>query len=143
MAVVIGQYLVTNNSKNRLDYGYGLKYPLIMSEQTFAVSYDIITRLKSNLTILLSTKVGERVAQPFFGTTLHKLIFEPESEELNQKIFDSIASAVARFVPQVTIEGIEVSREQNLLERGIMEVNVDFRANSTGETFDVNFNVTA
>jgi phage baseplate assembly protein W len=143
MAVVIGQYVVNNNNKRRLDYGYGLKYPLTMTGETFELSYNNIVRLKSNLKILLSTKIGERINQPAFGTNLHKLLFEQDSEELNEKIYQTIARAVNTFVPQVTIQEIEVSKDRNLRDRGQMEVNITFRAAMTNEIFNVDFNVTA
>jgi phage baseplate assembly protein W len=114
-----------------------------MTGETFELSYNNIVRLKSNLKILLSTKIGERINQPAFGTNLHKLLFEQDSEELNEKIYQTIARAVNTFVPQVTIQEIEVSKDRNLRDRGQMEVNITFRAAMTNEIFNVDFNVTA
>lgn len=141
MAVVIGQYIVTGNNKTLRDYAYGMKYPYVMSNNTFELAYDNLTALKSNLTNLLSTKRGERLAQPLFGTNLHTFIFENQSDELNEKIFKEIESSVAFWIPQVSISQIELSSSPDELEKGIYEIRVIFEADFNNELFDVNFKV--
>lgn len=142
MAVIIGQYIVTGNNKQVADYAYGVKYPIAMTGQTFELAYDNITRLKANLKNLLSTQQGERLNQPLFGTTLHKLIFEQDSPELNEKIYEAIQTAVARYVPNVTVDEIEIN-DNGRTENGQMNVSVTFSTTNDRETFGVNFKVQA
>lgn len=141
MAVVVGQYIVTGNNKTLRDYAFGMKYPYAMTNNTFDLAYDNITALKANLQNLLSTKRGERINQPLFGTDLHRFIFEQQSDALNQKIFDEIQKSISYWIPQVTIMQIEVSSTDDMLERGILEISIVFQANYTNELFDVNFKV--
>jgi len=143
MAVVIGQYIVTGNNKTIRDYAYGMKYPYVMSNNTFELAYDNLTALKSNLTNLLSTKRGERLIQPLFGTNLHTFIFEHQSDELNEKIFKEIESTVAFWIPQVSIQQIELSSSQDQLDKGIYEIKIVFQADFNNELFDVDFKVRA
>jgi phage baseplate assembly protein W len=141
MAVVVGQYIVTGNNKSIQDYAYGLKYPYAMTNNTFDLAYDNITQLKSNLKNLLSTQRGERINNPLFGTNLHEFIFEQQSNELNQKIFDSIERTVNFWIPQVSIVQIEVTSSPDMLEKGEMEIGVTFQADYLNQLFDVNFKI--
>ena len=77
MAVILGTYVVANANQEINDYAIGLTLPLQMSTNTFNQSYDNLVQLKSNVRNLLLTKKGERLAQPTFGTNLHRLLFEP------------------------------------------------------------------
>lgn len=140
MAVVVGQYIVTGNNKKLADYAMGIKYPIAMTGETFELAYDNISRLKANLKNLLSTKQGERVNQPLFGTMLHKLIFEQDSPELNEKIGQAIETAVARWVPNVIVQDITINGN-NRMENARMEVSVTFVTKNDMEAFGVNFKV--
>jgi len=142
MAVIIGQYVVTGNNKQVADYAYGVKYPIAMTGQTFALAYDNITRLKGNLKNLLSTVQGERPMQPLFGTSLQKLLFEQDTPELSEKIYESIQTAVSRYVPNVTVDEIVIN-DGGRADNGIMNVDVTFRTTDDKETFGVNFKVQA
>jgi phage baseplate assembly protein W len=141
MAVIVGQYIVTGNNKSISDYAYGLKYPYAMTNNTFDLAYDNITQLKANLKNLLSTQRGERINNPLFGTNLHEFIFEQQSNELNQKIFDSIERTVNFWIPQVSIVEIEVTSSPDMLERGEMQISVTFQADYLNQLFDVNFKI--
>jgi len=141
MAVIVGQYIVTGNNKTLRDYAFGMKYPYVMANNTFDLAYDNITALKANLQNLLSTKRGERINQPLFGTNLHQFIFEQQSDQLNQKIFDEIQRSVSFWIPQVTILQIEVTSTQDMLDKGVLEMSIVFQADYANELFDVNFKV--
>jgi phage baseplate assembly protein W len=141
MAIIVGQYIVTGNNKNKQDYAYGIKYPYAMTNNTFELAYDNLTQLKTNLKNLLSTKRGERINQPLFGSNLHQFIFEQQSEDLNNKIFNEIERTVAFWIPQVSISQIEVSSTPDMLERGELEIKITFQADYNNQLFDVNFKV--
>ena len=141
MAVVVGQYIVTGQNKTLRDYAFGLKYPYSFSENGLA--YDNLTQLKANLKNLLSTKRGERINNPGFGTNLHTFLFEQQSDELNEKIFSSIQETVSFWIPQVSIVEIEMVSTEEEKDRGIMDVSIVFQSDYTNELFNVDFRVTA
>lgn len=143
MAVIVGQYIVTGNNKNLGDYAFGLKYPYSMTNNTFELAYDNLTQLKANLKNLLSTKRGERLNSPLFGSNLHQFIFERQTSDLNEKIFNEIERTIAYWIPQVSIQEIEVTSTPDQLDRGQLFINIVFQADYTNELFNVNFKVTA
>ena len=100
-----------------------------------------IAQLKTNLKNLLSTKRGERINQPLFGSNLHQFIFEQQSEDLNNKIFNEIERTIAFWIPQVSISQIEVSSTPDMLDRGELEIKITFQADYNNQLFDVNFKV--
>ena len=136
MAVVVGQYIVTGNNKNFNDYALGLKYPYSMTNNTFELSYETMSQLKANLTNLLNTKRGERLGLPNFGHLLHNFIFEQQSEELNEKIYEHIREIVNLWVPQVSIQQIAVTSTQDMLDKGELEVSITFLSLFNNEEFE-------
>jgi phage baseplate assembly protein W len=80
-----------------------------MFEQTF----DTFTSIKYNIINLLKTKPGERRLQPVFGTRLYDVVFEPNVEILPQKIENIIREDIGRWIPNVTVEKINVKFYHN------------------------------
>jgi len=61
-----------------------------------------------NFKNLLLTRTGERIAQPNFGTNLLNVLFEPNTDFLQQAIEDIINPPVDFWLPYINIEQIEV-----------------------------------
>jgi phage baseplate assembly protein W len=143
MAVILGTYVVTNANQEINDYAIGLTLPLQMSTNTFNQSYDNLVQLKSNVRNLLLTKKGERLAQPTFGTNLHRLLFEPNDEELEQKIYDTIDNSIRTWLPQLSIKEINIEATDEMKNNNSINVSITFTANYNRQDFNVEFNVNA
>ena len=78
----------------------------------FAQGRDILTQVKSNLTNLILTKKGERVLQPEFGCDVHRIIFEPITDDNVAYVRGTIEAAVNIWLPYVTIEDVVVVRDE-------------------------------
>ena len=141
MAVVLGTYVVTNANQEINDYAIGLSLPLQMSTNTFNQTYDNLVQLKSNVRNLLLTKKGERLAQPTFGTNLHTLLFEPNDEELEQKIYDTIDNSIRNWLPQLTIREINIEATDEMKDKNSINVSIVFTANYNRQDFNVEFTV--
>jgi phage baseplate assembly protein W len=143
MAVVLGTYVVTSANQEINDYAIGLTLPLQMSTNTFNQSYDNLVQLKSNVRNLLLTKKGERLAQPTFGTNLHRLLFDPNDEELEQKIYDTIDNSIRTWLPQLSIKQINIEATDEMKNNNSINVSIVFTANYNRQDFNVEFNVNA
>lgn len=141
MAVVLGTYIVDGNLKNLNDYALGLTIPLQMGTNTFNQSYTTLDALKSNIKNLLLTKRGERLGQPDFGSGLHELLFEMNDDSIQDKIYDAINGSISRWIPQVTVQSIEVTADNDAKDRNQVNVSIYFTAAYTNETFSVDFNM--
>jgi phage baseplate assembly protein W len=141
MAVVLGTYVVTNANQEINDYAIGLSLPLQMSTNTFNQTYDNLVQLKSNVRNLLLTRKGERLGQPTFGTNLHTLLFEPNDEELEQKIYDTIDNSIRNWLPQLTIREINIEATDEMKDKNSINVSIVFTANYNRQDFNVEFTV--
>jgi phage baseplate assembly protein W len=79
----------------------------------FAQGRDILSQVKSNLTNLILTKKGERVLQPDFGCDIHRVIFEPITDDNVANVRGTIESAVKIWLPYVNIEAVQIQRDEN------------------------------
>ena len=141
MAVVLGTYVVTNANQEINDYAIGLSLPLQMSTNTFNQTYDNLVQLKSNVKNLLLTRKGERLGQPTFGTNLHTLLFEPNDEELEQKIYDTIDNSIRNWLPQLSIREINIEATDEMKDKNSINVSIVFTANYNRQDFNVEFTV--
>ena len=94
----------------------------------FAQGRDILTQVKSNLTNLILTKKGERVLQPEFGCDVHRIIFEPITDDNVANVRGTIEAAVKIWLPYVTIEDVDVVRDEN---RNSVFATITFSVNTS------------
>jgi phage baseplate assembly protein W len=102
----------------------GVNYPIQRSSDGyFDKTFTTIEHTKANLINVLSTKKGERIGRPEFGTNLETLLFEPLSEQLRDEIRQEIEGAVERFLPYVEIKNLNVQRNE---DQRVALVEIDF-----------------
>ena len=64
--------------------------------------------IKSSIMHLIFTPKGQRVRNPEFGTNLIQFIFNPNDSQTWGDVKSEIKDAVSRFVPNTTLEDIEI-----------------------------------
>lgn len=141
MAIILGQYIAQSNPSLAplSNYALGLDIPMQMASQTFAQNYDSVAQLKANVTLLLKTPQGERLAQPLFGTKLYKLLFEPNDDKLEEKIYNEINTAVSYWIPDLVISEINVEANDELKDKNQVDVKVSFNSKRLNVGFNVDF----
>ena len=91
----------------------------------FVSSYSTLEQSVSNLKMLLLTRLGERIMQPGFGTTIQSTLFENLGSGTRQALDDSITGALERWLPYMILEELDIFENRvqgNLLIR--MSINV-------------------
>ena len=63
----------------------------------------------SNLKLLLKSDKNGLFGDPYFGTNLKKLLFEPNNVVLQDIVIDDIYTAILQFMPQIRIERKNIS----------------------------------
>lgn len=122
------------------DIAVGIKIPMISTAGVlFDLSFSTEEQLLSNLKNLLFTNKGERIMQPEFGTDLINHIFEPNLTELNDKIANSIESAILFWLPYINIISIDAQQVSARIgsndEHGVVvSLIVKLSENSMSET---------
>ena len=100
----------------------------------FNQSFNMADQIKSNILMLLKTKIGERRMNPNFGSGLWNLIFEFNNENLTQLVESTVRRDVERWLPYVSILKIVVGNGTVERDQNIVRVSVDFISNSAGIT---------
>jgi len=134
MAVELGSKIV-KDTQSFNDYAIGITLPLQFANNTFQQSFKTIEQAKSNIKNLLLTKKGERVLQPEFGSGLQELLFEQNVDDFEEKIEDSINTAIETWLPYVTIEEINIEATDELRDNNRVNISLKFKVGN-----DVNLN---
>ena len=100
----------------------------------FNSTYSTYDQIKSNLVNLLLTNKGERVFNPEFGADLKTVIFEGITEETNDIIRNLISTNVNIFVPEVTVENLDIIKDE---DNNTISVTVQYRINISGKSDEI------
>ena len=103
------------------------------SPQVFVSNYLTRDAVKNNLTNFFSTDQGERVFNPFFGSSIRKVLFENMDFVTDELIRTVITDEINRFFNFVSLKGVTVvkSDDVNTLTIGITYSVVNFGINDT------------
>ena len=126
MAVRLSSKIVKDTEAFK-DYAIGITLPLTFGNNTFEQSYLTKDQVKSNIKNLLLTKRGERILQPEFGSGLQELLFEPNVDDLEGRIEDTINESLQQWLPYVTAEEIDIESTNELRDNNRVNVSIKFR----------------
>jgi len=79
----------------------------------FDQSTDTFTAYRMNIINLIRTNPGERRMNPTFGCRLWNIVFEPNDDFIPQKIEKIIKEDVARWIPGVSVDSVNVKYFEN------------------------------
>lgn len=135
MSYVLPKRIVKDTEQEFDNYAYGLNYPIKNGSNMFDSTFTLVDAARANIVNLLSTRKGERIMQPDFGSGMHEFLFEPMDTEFEQKIQKEITETVRFWLPYVTIEEIEVDMSPEMKDRHTANMRLTFRV---GESIDLN-----
>ncbi|HAS45829.1 MAG TPA: hypothetical protein DCS93_35435 [Microscillaceae bacterium] len=110
--------------------GIGWKFPPTFDKRIKSV--EMVSEeedIRQSLYILLSTKQGERIMRPDYGSDVQSMIFEPIDVNTTTYLKESIRRAVLYFEPRITLEQITVRQDDE--EDGLLHVNLEYTIRKT------------
>jgi|688.fasta_scaffold217989_1 phage baseplate assembly protein W len=140
MAIILGRKPIIETPEYD-DYAVGLALPIQIANVAFKQNYTEIEQLKSNIKNLLLTKRGERLMNPLFGTGIETVLFEPITDEFEDKVQTIITNSVERYVPNVSIDEINVDISNENKDKNSVNISLKFRSRNTGNTGNVSFSI--
>ena len=141
MAIILGSKVVKDLSENA-HVAIGITLPFRRGNNGFfAQSYQTIEQVKSNIKNLLLTAKGERLMHPNFGTGLQELLFSPNTTDLENKIQNTIESAVSYWIPYVSIQEILVEQSTTNKDLYMFTVSITFTIGDQQNLETVTFNL--
>lgn len=90
--------------------------------------------IEQSLTIILTTRPGERVMRPDFGCALEDLLFEPINLSLVTYVSNMIETSILYYEPRIKLNNVDIQQEDAL--EGKLKVEVDFTVRTTNSRFN-------
>jgi len=117
------------------DVRIGLKLPFNRGNSgLFPQTETTLEQAGSNIKNLLLTAKGERVMQPEFGSRLRELLFEQQTEDLDQRIKEEIQESISFWLPYIVISSVEIEQDETNINQS--KVNLNFSLNYEPNRFD-------
>jgi len=127
---VIDKFIGCDLPMNKNQFGY------------FSPTIYTIDQAKANLKNLLLTNKGERLMQPEFGCDIYKLLFENiDIYEMEELIKSKISDAVKIWLPQITINQINVNLDADKIDRNILQISISFLLRNDDITEELTFTI--
>ena len=127
MAYELNQKIVIDTEEFN-NFAVGITLPIQRgNDGYFAQSFRTFDQVRSNLKNLLLTKKGERIIHPEFGSGLHDLLFQPATEKFEEDLETTINEAVAKWVPYIIVEDINVDISKEQTDNNQAKVSLKFR----------------
>ena len=95
---------------------FGIKYPFEnnnLDNVYMDLNDTYLEGVRSKVLHVMFTPKGQRLRNPDFGTDLIKYLFEPKVNETLDGIKTDLASQIAKYVPNVEFNNIEIHEDEN------------------------------
>ena len=139
MAYILAKKVVTDTEEFS-NQAYGITLPVQRGNTGyFSQAFSSFEQAKSNLKNLLLTRKGERVFQPNFGSGIHELLFEQATNDLESKLQENITNSVNFWLPYINIDTIDVNMTDEMKDRYIAEMKVQFTVGNIYEPQEITF----
>jgi phage baseplate assembly protein W len=108
------------------DVTIGLELPLKHDDVKgfFPGTSTTISQTGNNLRNLLLTNKGERVGHPTFGADLLLVLFEPMSENLLDRLEETINEAITEWLPYISVNKLEVEPDESEIHQ--LNIEIEF-----------------
>ncbi len=119
---------------NEVPVGITIPYSRGEGDGFFAQTYSMLERARTNLAFLLMTAKGERPMMPTYGSDLRALLFNPNTPDYVDELFeDAVKDAAETWMSEVDILGVVTTRD---LENNpyVATLNITFSVNNIPES---------
>lgn len=91
--------------------------------------------IQESLSIILSTKLGERVMLPIFGCNLDDLLFENLDLTTKTLAIERITDAILYYEPRINVLSVSINESREL--EGVLLINVDYQIRATNSRMNM------
>ena len=90
--------------------------------------------IHQSLSILLGTRLGERIMAEAYGCDVHSLVFEEVDQALVNRLKNLFTQAILKYEPRIELLGIEINSSQN--EAGLLLISISYAVRGTNSRFN-------
>ncbi len=124
-----------NETKNIAFLGTGWSFPPVFDKISATVEMTSGREdIERSLTILLSTRPGERIMQPDYGCNLDRLIFEPMDTSLKSYMEEMIKTSILYHEPRINVLSVEIA--EMTPESGRISIAVNYEIRTTNSRYN-------
>ena len=117
----------------------GISLPLDYGSQGFFnQTKTTLQQVGHNIQNLLLTQKGERLGNPNFGSNLMRILFEPNNEDIEVKIEESIRSSMSEWLPFVEVIEVKVKSDPYKENQVNVKMNFTVGVNKNVQTVNIN-----
>jgi len=116
--------------------GVGWGFPVTFEKKSHVCNVRMVEDvedIKESLTILFSTRPGERTMRPDFGAAMDDAVFEPINESLKNYLIDLIRKAILFYEPRIELENVGL---EDLSLEGKLIISLNFSVKTTNSRFN-------
>jgi phage baseplate assembly protein W len=118
--------------------GSGWAYPVAVDKASGRVRLSLHEEdIEQAIQIILSTRPGERLMRPDFGSRLHEYIFETDGYGTRSRIKEAAEEALRLWEPRVTGVDVDVDFPQG--SSGGFLLHIQYVVRSTNNPFNLVF----
>jgi phage baseplate assembly protein W len=111
--------------------GRGFSFPFHFDPATGGVALSSDEEnIRENITILLSTRPGERQMLPGYGCRVHELLFAPHTSATSTQAAAYVEEAITRWEPRVKVLHVDARSSAN----GTLALRVEYKIVATDRT---------
>lgn len=134
MAIELGRLGSIRTQPNRvlgIDYPFNGEGRRIFKQNTITLDQKI-----ANLINAITTQKRERLLNPSFGSTVLRLLFEPNNENLADRAEQEVRRVSNLYVPELEIGKVEVLQD---FDNYIISLRILVKLRNASEEFSSNF----
>jgi len=90
--------------------------------------------IRQSLSILLSTRKGERVLQPGYGCNLDVMLFEPLTTTLITRVSDQIRTSILFHEPRIDLNQVKINTQNS--NEGIILIEIIYTVRNTNSRYN-------
>ncbi len=125
-----------NEQQSESFLGTGWSFPptFTKADQGVAMTSDV-DDINGSLTILLSTRLGERVMQSKYGCNLDVLLFESINTSLKTYVKDLVKTAILYYEPRILVEKIAINNDTEVEGQLLLSIDYVIRKTNSRHNF--------
>jgi phage baseplate assembly protein W len=110
--------------------GTGWGFPPVFDKNTKSVSLlSDEADIKSSISLIISTRVGERVMRESFGSNMDSMVFEGLTTGNRALMESKVENALNAFEPRISLDRVEAEQPNPGL--GLVNIHIDYRVRGT------------
>ena len=93
--------------------------------------------IASNLILLLNSEKMELFGDPYFGTLLKQLIFQPNNTIIIDLLADELLTTIQNYMPQIYVTRDDITIKSNKVDL-LAEIKVTYKKDSASDLYTIN-----